>query len=721
MSVMFSEGSAARDTQDHEMFQQANDNANGLRLVVDRERWSALESLPSPVVVIDANGAIHAANQAWQTHTATMGARVINGAVGTGYIATGRQVLNFSRETATAVTDGLRAVLAGERSVFDHEHACHPPEAEQWLHLTITPCSIQGQRGAMVHHHDITERRQAERRRQFATVVARAVEREAPRREMIRDVIAATCDLLGWEMAATWSFDKNSRVLRCDNVHPQRTSSARGWSATVNQHGLAARAWASNTSVLFSDGIERDDAQVARSVLGSGASQLIEACAMLVGTAERPEGVVVFYSTHRHRPDETFLRTLSCLFLGSTWTRPEPVVVEQRVSGPPEEGVREMLEAPAAPEKAKAPTLDTLIGLASMSAATVLLRGGSGVGKSRVAREIHLRSERARGPFVDLNCAMLTPSALEDDLFGHEVGAFPGAERPHRGVLEEATGGTILLDEVGCLDASMQLKLSKLLETRSYRHLGGNRDLRADVRFIATSSRDLRAAVRAGTFREDLFYRLNVIEVALPPLRARQSEITDIARRMLDEVARAYSRPAPKLTPEAERALVAHTWPGNLREMRTVLERSWLGVGPEISGAAVVASIASLHEAAANDVDTVQPIHVPAMPAPSANVSPEASAAVMAALVVPPMMPVTPVDPTSSLLAAQERAHIERVLAQTGYNMRRAAQMLGISRSTLYLRAKDYHLDIGTARRIGRSGRRAANSTTAPKGEPSAE
>ncbi len=206
--------------------------------------------------------------------------------------------------------------------------------------------------------------------------------------------------------------------------------------------------------------------------------------------------------------------------------------------------------------------------------ATVLLEGESGSGKGLAAEMIHRASARADGPFLDMNCAGLSPMLLESELFGHEKGAFTDAGQTKPGLLEIASGGSVFLDEIGEMPPEVQSKLLKVLESRRFRRVGGIRDITTNVRLVAASNRDLKAAVQEGTFREDLFYRLNVFAINIPPLRHRADDILELAHHFLGELNRAMGTKVEGFDAPASEILKHYSWPGNVRELRNVVERA---------------------------------------------------------------------------------------------------------------------------------------------------
>ncbi len=288
--------------------------------------------------------------------------------------------------------------------------------------------------------------------------------------------------------------------------------------------------------------------------------------------------------------------------------------------------------------------------------ATVLLLGETGTGKEVAARALHAASARAGRPFVAVNCAALSESLLESELFGHEKGAFTGAHAQRRGRLELAEGGTFFLDEVGELKLDLQAKLLRVLQERRFERVGGTRTLAADVRWVAATNRDLRAMIEAGTFREDLYHRLAVFPIRLPTLRERPGDILPLADLLLRRAAAELGRPPLRLTEEARARVQAAPLRGNIRELKNMLER-----------AAILA-----------DGGVVQAEHI--WLDPSGTVGAPA----------PPSGP--PLPEASGSLDDLEKAAIQRALAETGGNRRRAAERLGIGLRTLYEKLKRYDL-----------------------------
>ena len=298
--------------------------------------------------------------------------------------------------------------------------------------------------------------------------------------------------------------------------------------------------------------------------------------------------------------------------------------------------------------------LDMTARIASAGKVPVLIRGESGTGKEQVAQAIHCRSPRADGPWVTLNCSALPEGLLESELFGHERGAFTDAKQLKRGLLELADGGTLFLDEIGDLSLTLQPKLLRVLETQTFRRLGGDKEIRADLRFVAATHRDLPAMVQAGRFREDLYYRLNVGAIDLPPLRERQEDILPLARHFLEKIAPTIGVESPGFDVAVEPLLRAYRWPGNVRELRNIVER---------------AAILSRGE-------PILAQHLPKEIAGDAPSPRSSDASVIATTTVRP-------------LAEVEAAYIRHALQLCQGNKTQAAELLGITRLTLRNKLRD--------------------------------
>jgi len=322
---------------------------------------------------------------------------------------------------------------------------------------------------------------------------------------------------------------------------------------------------------------------------------------------------------------------------------------------------------------------------------TVLVRGESGVGKELVAGAIHHESPRRDGPLVCLNCAALSPTLLESELFGHEKGAFTGATELKKGKFEAADGGTLMLDEIGEMDVNLQAKLLRVLEGHPFERLGGQVPLRVDVRLIAATNRDLAAEVAAGRFRGDLYYRLNVVEIVVPPLRERGDDLLKLADHFVRHFADKTARVVDGLTVAARQAIAGHDWPGNVRELKNVIERAVvLGNDPLIDVADLGLPAKPVMTAHASDAD-------PKMDASSDDK--EAGGCVLVSPAVGTMAVPTSeraaIDPTLSLEEV-ERRHLVEVLRANDGNKSRAAIVLGIERSTLDRKLKRYGLNRGS-------------------------
>lgn len=324
--------------------------------------------------------------------------------------------------------------------------------------------------------------------------------------------------------------------------------------------------------------------------------------------------------------------------------------------------------------------------VAGVPATTVLIQGESGVGKELVARAIHERSARSSKQFIAINCAALSENLLEAELFGYERGAFTGADvKGKAGLFEVADGGTIFLDEVGEMPLTLQTKLLRALQERRFRRVGGLIDVEVDVRVVAATNRDLRAEVVAGRFRQDLYFRLRVVPIPVPPLRDRPEDILPLADHLLKRLTTELGRPGLELSDEARAAMRVYAWPGNVRELANAIERAVIGAeGEQIRVVDLVLDeelfqpqhdqAASLRQAVAA---TALPVIVGDAVAPRALELPKGT------LLIPP---------GERDLARIEAQIIRAVLHETGNQKSKAAEQLGINRTTLYNKLKELGL-----------------------------
>ncbi len=283
---------------------------------------------------------------------------------------------------------------------------------------------------------------------------------------------------------------------------------------------------------------------------------------------------------------------------------------------------------------------------------TVMIRGESGTGKELIARAIHSNSSRRYFPIIAVNCGAMAEGVLESELFGHERGAFTGAQYRRKGKLELSDGGTLFLDEIGNIDMKTQMDLLRVIETKQFARVGGNEIIKVDFRVICATNKDLEKAVADGTFREDLYYRLNVFSVFIPPLRERKGDIPLLANYFVQKYSRAMGKPITSISPEAMDTMVRYNWPGNVRELENAIERAMVVGKPP----------------------AIRPEDLPYQLTEKNHVLPAGS------------------------LAAMEKAHIASVLDQNRWNISRSAEVLQIDRVTLYNKIEKYGLKKPNAR-----------------------
>ncbi|HWB86857.1 MAG TPA: sigma 54-interacting transcriptional regulator [Bryobacteraceae bacterium] len=295
--------------------------------------------------------------------------------------------------------------------------------------------------------------------------------------------------------------------------------------------------------------------------------------------------------------------------------------------------------------------------VAASEVSAILIDGESGTGKDVVAKYLHHHSSRADHPFLAINCASIPETLIESELFGHEKGAFTDARQQKRGILELASGGTVFLDEIGEMPLALQAKLLRVLEEQVFRRLGGVKDIQVDLRVVAATNRDLREAIREGRFRLDLYYRLNVIQLTIPPLRDRRDAILPLANYFLRTFNSRFKRQLQGISPAAEDALLAHDWPGNVREVRNTIERAMV----------------------VEETPWIQPLSL--------------GIRRTTAVAAPPVTQPAPAPGFEDMsLPDAEQALLVRALSKTGGNQTQAARLLGITRDTLRYKLKKFNL-----------------------------
>ena len=344
-------------------------------------------------------------------------------------------------------------------------------------------------------------------------------------------------------------------------------------------------------------------------------------------------------------------------------------------------------------------SLMKMISKVAATEATVLVTGENGTGKELVANEIYRQSPRRNGPFIRVNCAAMTESLVESELFGHEKGAYTGALQRRQGRFELADKGTILLDEIGEISPKMQVKLLRVLQEREFERVGGTKTLSVDVRVVATTNRDLFQMVQRGLFREDLYYRLNVFPIEVPALRDRAEDVAILSEHFLSNFGKRHRKKLKGISSSARAKLMAHYWPGNVRELQNMIERAVILTEP---GEVISPDSLLIGPTRGSLSSNVQAIPVQAE-APLPNVSegaPPLDAPVSAGMPLSPPPPAAvPYAPQSSgtepsenpkSLADLEREHILRVLEQTNWNRVEASEILEITTRTLRNKLKQY-------------------------------
>lgn len=424
--------------------------------------------------------------------------------------------------------------------------------------------------------------------------------------------------------------------------------------------------------------LTREEADIV--VLGTGDGELPAGLVASVrGLPDRPEIIVV--RPHEGAAERARLLASGCLAV--LWLGlPDDMLAETLgvfVTRRRDDALRRM-RADRAGERQRlsdfiyaSPAMQRFLALARrvvQSDSALLILGETGVGKERLARAIHSESPRADGPFLAVNCGALPESLLESELFGHEEGAITGATRAHRGYFEMAHRGTIFLDEIGELPPHVQVKLLRILEDRQVRRVGGERPVRVDVRVMAATNRDLEAALKTRGFRSDLYFRLAVVTLTVPPLRERREDIPLLVRHYLDHFRAALGRPVVSISADAVDALVSYDWPGNVRELINVVERAVLLChGSELGLSDLPPSVVAGHSG-------------------SLNAGADGGMAVDPALMDKPLL-----EARAQVVAGFERRYLDRLLAATGGRLAETAERAGVNPRTLFDMLQRHGLD----------------------------
>lgn len=583
-------------------FAVANDDA--LRVVAPLDPF---DLLPTPTLLLNAAGEIVRANLAWREDPDLGGALL-----GAGL----RRPYEHALRGPGAASAGalVQRVLRGAAKA-DEVLPWHTAQRERWLSVEV---SRVGGDGALVEHRDATAPQRAARR---AMIDARLGASPAPARA--EETLRWLCGVMGWSLAAAWTASPDGRSLALHTVAADRRVT-RAWAVIEETRGAAMQAWREGASV-WSAPETRVEMALLRECLRDRSR---EVRAVLAVPCEG--GVVTFYSPHERAPEEA-LRALLMSRFGHA-------VSISAAAPTPEVSVR------------------ARVALAALSAAPVLLFGEAHTGKRTLAREIHRLGARAQAPLVTVPA-----DATVELLAGTERWEGDARERTV-GLAARARDGALLIEDLGALSPAAQRWLGEAMSEGRYLPPGASEAHPFEARVIACARRSPEELLAAGA-DPTLLDRLGALSVRVPPLRERRDELPDLAARSLDTIARAWGVAPPALSDDAVRAVVASPWEGNLRELRAVLERAWMGVGHTVTAASLAAARAT-------------PTRPAAEPTPDARATPDDDAR----------------------LAASERAHVERVLRQTDFHVSAAARVLGISRSKLYDRVHLWGLDLAAMR-----------------------
>jgi PAS domain S-box-containing protein len=483
---------------------------------------SVLDALSAHVAVLDDTGRIVAANASWKKYAERNGLAWDDAGLGSSYLDVCETASGASSDEAADVARRIREILDGRRSSYHREYPCHSPNEKRWFQVRLGSFKDKGGVKVVVAHESVTELKEAEQAVRISE-------------EKFRAVFESAQDLIFLKDSALVYTRVNPSVekffgLDADKIVGLKASDLFGSEAGMHLDQVDRRA-------LNGETVEEEHTRPVNGV------------------------ELTFHDTR------TPLRDSENNIVGVC-------IISRDVTG----RAKSRAKLPSDQEDYQSPAMVETMQKAGRAAATdgiVLLLGESGSGKDYLAKWIHNRSARARGPFFSINCAAVAKELADSELFGHEAGAFTGARTRKKGLLELAEGGTLLLNEIGELPLSLQAKLLTFLDTKSFLRVGGSKHVKISARLIAATHRDLEIEVSEGRFLEPLFYRINVLMIRVPPLRERREDLPKIVHDLLENLAVDLQLGrVPEVDAQTLMKLVRYSWPGNVRELRNILERS---------------------------------------------------------------------------------------------------------------------------------------------------
>ena len=512
-----------------------------------------LSSLDTHVAVLDRQGKIIAVNSAWNDFARENGVRDEH-RVGAGlnYLDVCRKAVRSADVELQKALDGIKAVCEGSKEYFRMEYPCHSPTRQRWFLMLVTPLK-RSEGGAVVAHNDITKRKRAEEelrasKERFQRLVetTNAIAWEADLETWVFTYVSPqVTKLLGYESAEWYKTD-----FWIKHLHPEDRNFAVNLCAESSRH---LTEYEFEYRMIAADGHTVWLRDLVTVVSGSNGQKSLRGYLIDI--------------TERKRADEALREAHEQLRKLKDQLEAENIYLQEELRGDPKVGdivgqsdaITEVLHH---------------VNVVAPTEATVLITGETGTGKELVARAIHAASSRRDRPLIRVNCGALPTSLIENELFGHEKGAFTGAVSQKAGRFELANGGTIFLDEIGELPLESQVKLLRVIQEGEFERVGGTKTIKVDVRIIAATNRNLKVTVDNGNFREDLWYRLNVFPITVPPLRHRREDIPLLTEHFVRTFAHKFGKNIKGIAPATVKALREYSWRGNVRELANVLERA---------------------------------------------------------------------------------------------------------------------------------------------------